>query len=33
MGAVTALLYAGKYQDVDAVVSDNAFSDLEEACI
>jgi pimeloyl-ACP methyl ester carboxylesterase len=29
MGAVTSLLYAAKYQDVEAVVSDNAFSDLE----
>jgi pimeloyl-ACP methyl ester carboxylesterase len=28
MGAVTALLYAAKYQDVLTLISDNAFSDL-----
>ena len=33
MGAVTSLLYAAKYRDVEAVVADNAFSDLEETCI
>ncbi len=33
MGAVTALLYAAKYQNVCAVVADNAFSDLEQVCI
>jgi hypothetical protein len=32
MGAVTSLLYAAKYENIDAVISDNAFSDLEETC-
>jgi hypothetical protein len=30
MGAVTAILYAAKYNDVDALVLDSAFSNLEK---
>lgn len=29
MGAATALLYAAKYGGINAIISDNSYSDLE----
>lgn len=30
MGAATAILYAAKYQDIDGLILDSPFSDLEQ---